>query len=139
MSDEAQDDPRTKRLAIRVANEDHLWLIEQAEDEGVEPATLVRMMISRLRKGRMPLIAMMEAGHRMAYPAVRLPTADNPRQTAIDEEADGIVQARLNEMDGAEVVPFPETDDIGDMGNEGEAVAIPLRRVERNRYNPGRQ
>jgi predicted DNA binding CopG/RHH family protein len=51
------EDHRTKRIAVRFTEDDLAWLNEQAEDEGVEPATLVRMIVARLRKGRAPLVS----------------------------------------------------------------------------------
>ena len=55
------EDHRTKRIVVRFTEDDLAWLNEQAEDEGVEPATLVRMIVARLRKGRAPLVSMMSA------------------------------------------------------------------------------
>jgi hypothetical protein len=55
------EDHRTKRIVVRFTENDLAWLNEQAEDEGVEPATLVRMIVARLRKGRAPLVSMMSA------------------------------------------------------------------------------
>ena len=44
-----------KRLLVRLSPDDHAWLLTQAEDEGVDPQTMVALVIHRLRLGRQPV------------------------------------------------------------------------------------
>lgn len=137
------DDTRARRMAVRFSDEDLAWLAEHAEDEGVEPATLVRMIVSRLRKGRAPLMSMITAPKR-EYPQMavgqetfrRINQSAERLSAAPDEEAyepegvaEDVLAARLAELEGADVVQLH--------GGE-EAVATPIRRVARQSFNPGR-
>ena len=133
------EDHRTKHIAVRFTEDDLAWLNEQAGDEGVEPATLVRMIVARLRKGRAPLVSMMSAAPmapRMVSQAPRLNYEATPMYEPVEPEGDpsvaeDVLNARLAELDGADVVPLHQP--------EAEPVAISLRRVERQQYNPGRR
>lgn len=133
-------DHRTKRMAVRFTDADLAFLAKHAEDEGVEPATLVRMIVARLRKGRQPLISLMEARpmprttpgatfNEQIHGIWQPPVAPEPQANAA--EADDILNSRLNELDSADVVQLHQP-------TEEEAAAIPLMRVPRQQYNPGR-
>lgn len=123
------------RSNVRFSAEDTAWLAEHAEDEGVEPATLVRMIISRLRKGRPPLVSMMVAAPRSQQRTVVVDDAFRPDPlidpTLVDGTAEDILASRLAELDGGNVEQLHQP--------EGESAAIPLRRVAREQYNPGRR
>ena len=67
-------------------DDDLAWLNEQAEDEGVELATLVRMIVARLRKGRAPLVSMMTAPAPSIAPRAQprpSPAAYRPREPEV--------------------------------------------------------
>lgn len=132
MSDEAN----LKRLNLRMSAEDVAWLIEQAEDEGVDYTTLIRMIINRLRRGRPPLVSMMGPTQpvRRETQAIRDVNVVIPGPEDSAEIAEDVLQARLNELEGGEVVQLH-----ADSPSETEAAAIPLRRVAREQYNPGRR
>ncbi len=129
---------RARRMAVRFTDEDLAFLTENAEDEGVEPATLVRMIVSRLRKGRQPLISMMEqvAPAPRAIQSVRAgvsfyqPPAAAPAPVD-DGAADEVLASRLAELETADVVQLHQPP-------EEESAAIPLVRIPRQQYNPGR-
>ena len=140
-------DARAKRMAVRFTDDDLAWLTEQAEDEGVEAATLVRMIVARLRKGRSPLVSMMGQPARPALDVMRemraayVPGVYQPPVPELGgvmgtdpEMVEDILRQRLSEMgaDAGEVVPM-------DDGHNDESVAIPLRRIPRQQYNPGRR
>lgn len=124
-----------QRVNLRMSPEDVAWLVEQAEDEGVEYTTLIRMIVNRLRRGRPPLVSMMTGT------APRLPTlpangtqgyVSIQQQEAIDPAlAEDVLQSRLSEL---ETMPEEQL-----APEETEVVAIPLRRVGREQYNPGRR
>lgn len=144
-------DAHTDRKSIRFSPEDQAWLAEHAEDEGVEPATLVRMIINRLRRGRPPLMSMalapqMRAPASLADRDLRPgraeyhPTADFRPDPVIDGDGAGdvvedVLQSRLEELDGSNIQQLYADDGTGD---ELTRAAIPLRRVGRQNYNPGR-
>lgn len=128
------------RFSFRISGDDLAWLAEQAEDEGVDPATMVRMIVSRLRKGRPPLVSMMVAapaqrvmvrGLQGTYEAQAI-VSEAPRLD--DGVVDDVLQQRLAELDGADVVPLH-----AEAEGETQGVAMPLRRVPRQQYNPGRR
>jgi hypothetical protein len=136
------DDTRAGRMSVRFTDDDRAWLAEHAEDEGVEPATLVRLIINRLRRGRpllMSLVAMpVAAAPQPAYrrparvvaavaPASEEPGEAEPLDGAVVED---VLNSRLAELEGGDVVP---------LHTEQEAAAIPLRRMPRENYNPGRR
>lgn len=134
------DDARAKRMAVRFTDDDLAWIAEHADDEGVEPATLVRMIINRLRRGRAPLMSMISTamqtaprpvqyGGASAGPAVFVPVSAQPIGDA-SAVADEVLEQRLAELDGGEVVQ---------LHSEEEIAAVPLRRIGRQQYNPGRQ
>src|SRR5215471_4581303 len=85
------EDHRTKHIAVRFTEDDLAWLNEQAEDEGVGPPTLVRMIVARLRKGRAPLVSMMSAAPmapRMVSQAPRLNYEATPMYEPVEPEGD---------------------------------------------------
>ena len=137
MSDDEPKDSRTKRMAVRFTDEDLAFLAENAEDEGVEVATLVRMIVARLRKGRAPLISMMEAQPQPQRIVVRgLQVPYEPKSFVSEPPmpagaADDVLASRMAELDSADVIPLHQP-------AEEEAAAIPLVRVPRQQYNPGR-
>jgi len=137
-----------KRLVTRLS-EDHLQAIAAwASDEGVDNATMVRMIIDRLAKGRAPLLSMMQ-GNR--FPPALLPVepkrpifdfraADADRDPdaplpVTEDTLEAMLAQRLAELPaGAPVMaqagPLPPT-------NGTHAVAaVSVRHVERTRYNP---
>ena len=125
------------RMSLRFAADDLDWIAEQAADEGVDNATMVRMIVNRLRRGRAPLISMMEAPRSEPRMTVQQYGEKLLRDTYNDElsdrsAADEVLEARLAEVEqgGAEVISFQP---------DVEAAAMPIRRVERERYNPGRK
>lgn len=132
------DEANLKRVNLRMNAEDVAWLVEQAEDEGVEYTTLIRMIVNRLRRGRPPLVSMMTGGaprripaspqYDPSYFAVAEGTPPNPIDPALAED---VLQSRLQELETMPVAPSP--------ADEAEVVAIPLRRVGREQYNPGRR
>lgn len=123
------------RMSLRFAADDLAWITEQAADEGVDNATMVRMIVNRLRRGRAPLISMMEPVRQMAAPIASYEPPDY-NELAGDEvagAAEDVLAARLAELgdaSGGQVVNFQP---------QAEAAAMPIRRVERERYNPGRK
>jgi hypothetical protein len=42
----------TKRVVVRISDELELWIAEQAEAEGLDSATWVRSILTRMRNGR---------------------------------------------------------------------------------------
>jgi hypothetical protein len=132
--DDRSSSGRAPRMAVRFTDDDLAWLAEQAEDEGVEPATLVRMIVSRLRKGRAPLIRMMEQSTpvRALQPRAVFAAPQPAMQYEVpaDDVADDILQQRLAEVESGEVVQLHQPVE--------EAIATPLLRVPRQQWNPGR-
>lgn len=116
------------RMMIRLSPEDRSWVAEQAEDEGVEPHIFVRLLINRARRGRPLLIA--QAAQQTATPLPPVVTQSEwpqPQTIAPTPELDDLIEARLSEeAQGLAIQP------------EEYSAAIPLRRVERVKYNPGR-
>lgn len=139
------DDARAKRMAVRFTDDDLAWIAEHADDEGVEPATLVRMIINRLRRGRAPLMSMIPTAahaapqpeqYRVAVaPGVMIPNSAPPSGD-VGAVADEVLGQRLAELDGSNVQQLYADDAVGD---ELQTAAIPLRRVSRQQYNPGRR
>lgn len=122
------------RMSLRFAADDLAWITEQAADEGVDNATMVRMIVNRLRRGRVPLISMMEA-HPQSAPLIHQPLVnDEPVYenwpAGVGEDVLAARLAELGDTSGGEVVNFQP---------QPEAAAMPIRRVERERYNPGRK
>lgn len=120
----------TKRIVVRLDERQQTWIAEQARDEGMDSATFVRVVLDRLSKGRPPLIAMMATnwrnlGHKTDVDCESLPdvTDLSGRAVAVDD----LLAAR-------ELQATPQ-DGPQDKITDG---AIPLRRVGRERYNPGR-
>lgn len=129
------DDTRAKRMSVRFTDDDLTWIAEHAEDEGVEPATLVRMIINRLRRGRPPLMSMIVERE---YPPTTVTKevfrgvnqGTPPVATAEGGDAEDVLAARLAELDGGNEEQLKEPAE--------ESAAIPMRRVARQQYNPGR-
>lgn len=135
------DDARAKRMAVRFTDDDLAWIAEHAEDEGVEPATLVRLIINRMRRGRPLLMSMVTAqgtamsrtvsaavpARRATFEVLEPQSGESAQHDNIAEE---VLEQRLAELDGGEVVQ---------LRTEEEIAAVPLRRLGRQQYNPGRQ
>jgi hypothetical protein len=129
----------TKRIMVRVTDEQLAWIGEMAADEGMDNATFVRVVLDRLSKGRAPLIGMM-AQQTFVQPFVAPPQPDFdaygipiavPRAAG---ESTDILAQRAAEAE-ANLPPRQEAES----DHPEESAAIPLRRVQRERYNPGRQ
>ena len=138
-------DNKTQRLTIRFTDEDLQWLDQQAADEGVEPATLVRMIVHRLRNGRPPLVGQMLDGPRTTPVRIQRTVASHmpPLLVGGEEEygegeifapelANDILESRLAEAGMAETAAPAESP-------VGNGAAVSLRRVPREKYNPGRR
>lgn len=130
---EAMTDSADHRMTLRFLPDDLAWISAQADDEGVDNATMVRMIINRLRRGRAPLISMMEQSRPTpAYvAAVERATAANPLfdESSYEQAADDLLASRLAEVEsgGDQVIDF----------QEAEPAAVPLRRSTGSTlYNP---
>lgn len=144
------DDARARRMAVRFTDDDLAWIAEHADDEGVEPATLVRMIINRLRRGRAPLMSMIgTAQHVVASAAGTMPSSSPARRATFDvlepqtseivqhdNLAEQVLADRLADLEGSNVQQLYADDAVGD---ELQTAAIPLKRVSRQQYNPGRR
>jgi len=132
---------------VRVTDEQLAWIGEMAADEGMDNATFVRVVLDRLSKGRAPLIGMMQP----TTQALSLPVGfdHSPGATNYGEAFDGAVP-RMVEFNGgvthdilAQRAAEAEANLPAPQGDQSEppqeSAAIPLRRVARERYNPGRQ
>lgn len=125
----------TKRLVVRVSEEQNRFLDEAARDEGMEKATLVRVIIDRLAKGRAPLIAMMERQHPIPVPVYEI-TASTVDENGVDiasitRPADEPPNKSFDELNP------PRTFDAA--AGEDKVAAFPLRQTRRaTLYNPGR-
>lgn len=144
MSDKRLD----KRLVTRLSDEHLEAVAEWAADEGVDNATMVRMIVDRLSKGRPPLLSMMEpppaplAARSASRPIIAVPprlrAADDPAAPppVADDALDAMMAQRLAELpEDAPLLaqagmPPPVNGTVG-------AVAVSVRHVERTRYNPG--
>lgn len=124
----------TKRMMIRFAPEDIAWIEEQAADEGVDNATLVRMLINRLRRGRPPLMRALLAKENRPSAEDREFIEGMAERVEINVEAgaEAVLQHRLEEIAGGDVEGAQAAQ------NEGNG-AISLRHQPRANYNPGRQ
>jgi hypothetical protein len=123
----------TKRIMVRVTDEQLAWIGEMAADEGMDNATFVRVVLDRLSKGRAPLIGMMQS---QILAQVTLPTHYQPHNegsTPVDGVTNDILAQRAAEAE-ANLPPANEAES----DQPQESAAIPLRRVQRERYNPGR-
>lgn len=137
----------TKRIVVRLGDEDLAWIAEQATDEGVDHATFLRMLVNRLRRGRPPLMRMALSNDPIqrstrsmpiGYPIDSRPVAmaPEPELPMLDGDANDILASRLAEAD--QLAPPPESQPFDESLNGHEAAAISLHRVDRARYNPGR-
>jgi hypothetical protein len=130
----------TKRIMVRVTDEQLAWIGEMATDEGMDNATFVRVVIDRLSKGRAPLIVMMQtqsfapAGLNAVPEWPRL----SPQLQRMQEENDGVATDILSQRAAEAEAALPEHSEDAESAPQ-ENAAIPLRRVPRERYNPGRQ
>jgi hypothetical protein len=130
----------TKRIMVRVTDEQLAWIGKMAADEGMDNATFVRVVIDRLSKGRAPLIGMMQqaiqapAGMDVVaeWPAI------SPQLQRMQAENDGVVGGVLAQRFAEAEANLPSPQDDQSEPSQ-ESAAIPLRRVQRERYNPGRQ
>lgn len=124
------------RKGFRLSPEDEAWLAEHAEDEGVDASILVSMIISRLRKGRPPLVSMM-----VEAIATRAPVRSQqkaPEVVSMAEYADAIDGDIVEDVLASRLAEA-ETSQVVQLHGEEETAAIPLRRVGREQYNPGRR
>jgi hypothetical protein len=130
----------TKRIMVRVTDEQLAWIGEMAADEGMDNATFVRVVLDRLSKGRAPLIGMMQP----TTQALSLPVGFDHRPGAANYTEsldDGAVPQTLDILaqraaEAEANLPPPQD---AESDHPEESAAIPLRRVARERYNPGRQ
>ena len=131
-----------KRLLVRLSPDDHAWLLTQAEDEGVDPQTMVVLVIHRLRLGRHPVPV-----------TTKMPA--NP--VYLVPEGFDMSPGAINKVNGSEIIkeyqqPSPvdptEVEDIlasrmQELGQQpaapsSEIPAVSLHRIPRRSYNPGR-
>jgi hypothetical protein len=128
----------TKRIMVRVTDEQLAWIGEMAADEGMDNATFVRVVLDRLSKGRAPLIGMMQPHTPVIASTVyHEPTELARRGMTVTGDPigpDDILAQRAAEAEAN--LPTPQD---AESGQPEESAAIPLRRVARERYNPGRQ
>lgn len=117
----------TKRIVVRLSEAQLAFVEQAAADEGMDNATLVRVILDRLSKGRPPLIGMMQAVK------VELPSSEKPQALASFLPADDILAQRAAEAEQQIEVEEPQ----GEVAAEAPG-AIPLRVVARTVYNPGR-
>jgi hypothetical protein len=124
----------SKRLVLRISDDLEAWIGKEAESEGLDNATFVRAVLMRLMNGRAPMLG-------VAPPQPAMTAQDEPQFrvdpekpiTSIDELLDARIQA------AAVAAPFIATPpSVNDLSHELVGAAYPLRRVERSRYNPGR-
>lgn len=144
----------SKRITIRFAAEDDHWLAEQADDEGVDKATMLRMLVSRLRQGRPPLVRMMlETVTKPKPPFYRVPAIsyvqdahgnlaaqDHPEapEPLAPEEVDELLAGRMAEMGIDPNAPEPIPHPPQQVPPSNGTAAVSLRRIPRQVYNPGR-
>jgi hypothetical protein len=133
---------RKRISSIRFSDDDIAWLTERAEDEGVDVASFVRMLVTRVRKGR-PAIA---TEFERSAPAVHTPlrvklpdpewsrlTAEQPVSPEDAAQAEYLLAERAAQAELSTAgAPEPEF-------QEAIGAAIPLRVVTREKYNPGRR
>lgn len=121
-----------KRIVVRVTDPQLDWISQMAADEGMDNATFVRVVIDRLSKGRPPLIGMMQA---VQYE----PIPEEPqRYQSIAPAA-----PPLSDLGSASLVEVASTlsnkASVTELANSqwgGNGAATPLRRVEREVFNP---
>jgi hypothetical protein len=123
----------TKRIMVRVTDEQLAWIGAMATDEGMDNATFVRVVIDRLSKGRAPLIGMM-SGQGVAFTPSAQYQPHFEGSAPAGAETNDILAQRAAEAEAA----IPQGSEDTEPAQQ-EHAAIPLRRVQRERYNPGRQ
>ena len=121
----------TKRIVVRVTDEQLAWIAEMANDEGMDNATFVRVILDRMSKGRPPLLAMM-----IGQPQQQVFVVPQREQLYAVPQADGEAGDVLAQRAAEAEAAIPEaTDEV----QEEEQAAIPLRRAPRGTmWNPGR-
>jgi hypothetical protein len=150
---EALKMPKDYRVVIRISAEDHAWLATESERIGCDMATWVRMMIKRAISGELetepatvapwlapaPIRPFESQAHfenmppsEPAQPDLEPQGYDEPldheqRSSAAPVDPADILARRLAE---AEAQPEPET-------AYDTPPAIQMRRIPRERYNPG--
>jgi hypothetical protein len=134
----------TKRIMVRVTDEQLAWIGEMAADEGMDNATFVRVVLDRLSKGRAPLIGMMQPQSRPSQNAIMPTVTEYVGRELTPEEYEGrslqqpgqfeVIEGRAPTFDELNPETRPDQDP-----RPLPAAATPLRRVERTKYNPGRQ
>lgn len=143
----------SKRIVVRVTDAQDDWLTQAAADEGLDKATFLRAMVDRLSKGRAPLISMMQS--RPMPRAAVLPGGFDPRPGAINYADD--VEQSANAVDAAAdlaqraaedaIANAPRVKSFEELNPprafdatepDPGVVSMPLRRVGRQVYNPGR-
>lgn len=120
----------SKRIVVRVTGEQLAYIEQAAADEGMDNATFVRVVIDRLSKGRAPLISMMQSGSEPPRRYAPQPN-DDPAAAAPLGDASDILAERAAQVEAN--LPEPEQAVAPHNG-----AAIPLRRMPRQVYNPGR-
>lgn len=120
----------SKRIVIRLSEQQLAWIEAWAADEGMDNSTFVRVVLDRLSKGRPPLYGMSEERHllpasvheldRKAFTHLQPP--GSPPTTLADE---------IDEIEKA-------TRDV-ELPGKVQPIARSPGLVERQRYNPGRQ
>ena len=123
-----------KRLLVRLSPDDHAWLLTQAEDEGVDPQTMVALVIHRLRLGRQPVPVQIRRGSGLVQviPALTIPeerqiSEEYQRPELLETtEVEDILASRMQELGQQPAAP------------SSEVPAVSLHRIPRRSYNPGR-
>lgn len=152
----------SKRLTTRFHVEDDKWLAEQAAEEGVDKATMLRLIVNRMRRGIPPLVvrAMLEGEAHVPSrsvapraPAPRTPSTYSRMTQQPDPDPDGpdagtelpadqvdaLLDQRLAEIEPAgEPEGYPGSNGQGYHEPASGAPAVSLRTVPRATYNPGR-
>ena len=133
----------SKRMVLKLTDEQMAWVERVAADEGIDSATFVRMMIDRLSKGRAPLISqMVEAPYTTAPEGphtftvrTELPPESwrnvgelTPQFSELGAADPAVVRAALDRE--------PQQEFVVDWEAAKDTAAISLRKVEWNQYNP---
>jgi len=124
----------SKRIMVRVTERQEAWISEQAADEGMDNATFVRVLIDRLSKGRAPLIGMMQPIREISMVETAFEYGRGPAIDVLPEL--GVANAKLAERLAEAEALIPEGHAETDA--EEAPAAIPLTRISRPRFNPGR-
>lgn len=130
----------SKRIVIRLSEQQLAWIEAWAADEGMDNSTFVRVVLDRLSKGRPPLIGMMTAGEAHYDHFSR---TDAPMKSY-----NGVGIREVEELKPSGSPATTLADEIDEIENATRDVELPGKAqpiarspglVERQRYNPGRQ